>query len=293
MEGWNVEGLPELQGECVLVTGCSSGIGRATALHLAEQGFTVFATVRKQADAETLNGLGLPGLVAICPLDLTIPEQIEQVARTVRAELRTRGKEGLYAIVNNAGGGGIAPVELLDLDAFRTELETRVVGPVALLQELLPAIRQGRGRIVWIATPALVAIPYVSSIHAPEFAMNCIAHTLQLELRRWDVPNILIKCGGIDTPSPERSGEEFEAALTQWPVEKVQLYAPAFERLLKRLNRFDAGRTPAEDVAGIVYRALTAPHPRRIYRVGKGSRGLAMIRHLPQAWIDAIMTRAM
>lgn len=288
-----MDDLLELSGECVLVTGCSSGIGRATALYLAEQGFTVFATVRKQADADALNAIELPGLVPICPLDLTIPEQIEQVARTIQAELRTRGKEGLYAIVNNAGGGGIAPIELMDLDAFRTELETRVVGPVALLQHLLPAIRQGRGRLVWIATPALVAIPYVSSIHAPEFAMNCIAHTLQLELRRWDVPNILIKCGGIDTPSPQRSAEEFAAALGQWPPEKVQLYAQAFERLLKRLNRFDAGRTPAEDVAAAIYRALTAPHPRRIYRVGKGSRGLAVIRHLPQAWIDAIMARAM
>ena len=195
--------------EGVLITGCSSGIGRATAIHLAQRGFTVFATVRKQADAESLRSLNealsttalgtTPTLIPICPLDLTRLEHIPHVMETVTEELKRRGKEGLYALINNAGGGSVAPIELMDLDGFRTELQARVLGSVAMVQACLPMIRRARGRIVWIVTPATLPTPYVTSIHACDFAVNCIARTLEIELKPWKIPNIMIRCGGTKT----------------------------------------------------------------------------------------------
>lgn len=96
-------------GEGILVTGCSSGIGRTVAFHLARRGFTVFATVRKQTDADQLRQLNEPNLVPVCPLDLTNHDHIPPILDFVTRELQARGKKGLYAIVSNAGAGGIAP----------------------------------------------------------------------------------------------------------------------------------------------------------------------------------------
>lgn len=128
------------EGRAVLVTGCSSRIGRAVALYLADHGFTVFATVRKEKDAKALSKVSR-NLVPICPLDLSVPAQIAAAARKVLQLVRERGLSGLYAIVNNAGGGSIAPLELLRPEALRQELETRIVGPLALMQALLSSLR--------------------------------------------------------------------------------------------------------------------------------------------------------
>ena len=116
----------------VLITGCSSGIGRTTALYLAQNGFTVFASVRKEKDRQELLQLHEPNLIPVCPLDLTRLEDIPPVVATIQAELQRRGQAGLYALINNAGGGGVAPIELMDLDVFHKELQTRLVGAVAV-----------------------------------------------------------------------------------------------------------------------------------------------------------------
>jgi NAD(P)-dependent dehydrogenase (short-subunit alcohol dehydrogenase family) len=278
-------------GRSVLITGSSSGIGRAAALHLAGQGYTVLATVRRQVDADALAALDHPNLVPLCPLDLTVPAHIPAIADRVRVELEARGQRGLYAVVSSAGVGTTVPVELMDPALLRAELEARVVGPVTLIQALLPLLRAGNGRILWIATPGLIAIPYVSSIHAPDYAVNCIADTLHLELHPWDIPNVLIKCGGIDTPSVERTSRELDEALSTWPAETLALYGDSLHRTQERLARFDQGRTPPEAVARIIERALLAPRPRRTYRIGSGSRAMVLLKFLPQPLIDAIFTR--
>jgi len=279
------------QGEGVLITGCSSGIGRMVSIYLARQGFTVFATVRKQEDAEALQRLEIPGLVPTWPLDLSSTEHIPGIIESVRAELQRRGQSGLYALINNAGGGGIAPIELMDLQAFRTELVTRLLGPVALLQELLPLIRRAQGRILWIATPALIPIPFVSSIHACDFAANCLARTLHLELKPWDIPNILIRCGGIQTSAPEKTARELEKNLQHWPEEKLVLYRDTLLKEREELSAFDEKRTPPREVARVIFKALTARKPRRKYLVGHMARAAAFLEYLPQTWVDYVMAK--
>ena len=154
-------------GRAVLVTGASSGIGRAIALDLARRGMLVFASVRRAEQADelresagpTLTSGPAPGLVPLCPLDLARTDHIPAVAAQIEEELARRGLPGLFGVVSNAGGGGIAPIELMDLAAFQGELSARLLGPVALLQALLPSIRGAWGRIIWIATPGLLPIP--------------------------------------------------------------------------------------------------------------------------------------
>ena len=277
--------------KAVLVTGCSSGIGRATAVYLAEQGFTVFATVRKQTDADNLRGLNLATLVPICPLDLTKPDDIANAVATIKAELKVRQINGLYGIVNNADAGGIAPIELMDVDKFRVELEARILAPVMLIQGLLPSIREAHGRILWIATPSIIPIPFVSNIHICDFAVNCLARTLQIELKRWNIPNVLIRCGGVKTAAVAKSEQELEADFEKWPHERFELYAETLKKEQRDLSAFDEKRSEPREIAKVVYQALSASKPKRRYQIGYLSGVAAALEYLPQTWVDAIMAR--
>ena len=294
-----------------MITGCSSGIGRATAIHLAQRGFTVFATVRKQADAESLRSLNealgttalsttalsttasgtTPALIPICPLDLTRLEQIPPMMETVTEELKRRGKEGLYALINSAGGGSVAPIELMDLDGFRTELQARVLGSVAMVQACLPMIRRARGRIVWIVTPGIMPTPYVTSIHACDFAVNCIARTLEIELKPSKIPNIMIRCGGIKTAAVPRNNAELEASFKTWPPERSALYEPALRQWQEDMAEFDAKRTEPERVAKVVFKALCAEEPKRRYSIGHMAGAAAFLESLPQPVVDWILAK--
>lgn len=287
--GSSQDGRPSGQG--VLVTGCSSGIGRAIAVHLAEQGFTVFATVRKERDAEALRQLGNPNLAPACPLDLTRLTDIPPIIDWVTQELQRRGQAGLYAVVNNAGGGSIAPIELLDVNKFRMEAETRLIGPVALLQACLPLIRQAQGRVVWIVTPALLPIRYVASIHAYDFAVNCLARTLQLELAPWNIPSIQIRCGGIQTAAPAKTRQDFAESLRQWPPECVERYASSLEHEQTMLAEFDMQRTDPREVAKVVQRALCARKPKSRYQIGYMAGIAALAEYLPQPLLDFVMSK--
>lgn len=275
----------------VLVTGCSSGIGRAIAIYLAENDFTVFAAVRKKEDAENLAKLQKPHLIPTYPLDLTNLNHLKGVLEFVKEALDNRAIKGLYAIINNAGGGSIAPIELLDLDKFHMELQTRILGPVALLQSFLPLIREARGRILWIATPALLPSPYLTDIHACDFAVNFIARTLKIELMAWNIPSILIRCGGIKTSSPDRIYRILNENIKKWPKENYELYAGALEKTRKEFEEFDKKRTDPTEVAKVVYKALIGKKPKRRYRVGYMSGLAAFLELFPQTMVDYILER--
>ena len=278
-------------GRSVLITGCSSGTGRETAIKLGEHGFTVFATVRKEADAENLRNLKVPNLVPVCPVDLTNLDHITNAAKVVADELDRRGKKGLYALINNTGGGSPAPVELMELDQFQRELQTRILGSVAMVQAFLPLIRQTSGRIIWIMTPALIPTPYVASIHACDFALNCIARTLEIELKPWRIPNIMIRCGGIKTPAGLRTTTDVEAVLQKGPPERVALYEKALRRWGKDMAEFDDKRTEPEKVAEMVFNALIAEDPKRRYSIGHMARLAVFLELMPQSVADWILKK--
>jgi NAD(P)-dependent dehydrogenase (short-subunit alcohol dehydrogenase family) len=277
------------ENKAILITGASSGIGKATAVYLARHGFTVFATVRRDDQAAELARMGIPTLTPVAPVDLTQSEQIKAAANRITSELEQRGINGLYGLINNAGGGGVAPIELMDIDVFRTEFETRLLGPVAFLQALLPLIRQAHGRILWTVTPALIPIKYVTSIHAADFAVNCLVRTLNLELKPWNIPNIMIRCGGIRTSAVQRTEQEMEANFRRWPKERLDLYHDALLEEQRTLSDFDQKRSEPEAVAKVMYQALTAMKPKTRYSVGYLSKLAGSMELVPQAAADMIM----
>jgi NAD(P)-dependent dehydrogenase (short-subunit alcohol dehydrogenase family) len=271
----------------VLVTGCSSGIGRSIAQRLARGGWTVFATVRREKDRESLLSLGEKNLVPVCPFELTEVDRISRVMDFVGAELARRGLPGLYALVNNAGGGSVAPIELLDLSLFELELKARLVGTVGLVQKALPLLRKGGGRIVWIVTPAIIPTPYVADIHACDFAVNCVVRTLGIELAPWEIPCVQVRCGGIRTGKGLGTTKEVESLLRH---PKADLYRERLEAWSRAMAEFDGRRTAPEKVAMLVEKALRSRFPRKRYSVGYMHRAAAFLESLPQCWVDRILS---
>ena len=275
----------------VLVTGASSGIGNAAVVYLARQGYTVLAAVRKNSDVETLNNLGFSNLKPVCPLDLTKQEQIHSAANSVKEQVNSNQLPSLYAVINVAGGGQIAPIELMNISNFREELEKRLVGPISLLQELLPLLRPTKGRVLWISTPGLFPVPYVADIHAPDFAVNYLARTLNLELRPDGIKNILVRCGGINTPSSERTEDNLSDMFNNWSKEKLDIYRNRLIKVQRDFRQFSAKRTDPEKVAKLISKILSADNPRVRYQVGYMSGLGAFLEKLPQSWVDFIMRK--
>ncbi len=226
----------------VLVTGTSSGIGRATVRQLAGQGWQVFAGVRNQADARSL--AAEPGEVVPVELDVTSAEQIEAAREQVMAV--TGG--GLDALVNNAGIGVAGPLEALPPDALREILDVNVVGQVAVTQAFLPLLRaSGGGRVLFVGSVGgRVTHPWGAPYHASKFALEAIADCLRVELEGQPVSVGLLEPGPISTAIWAKSREQVEGLRQQLEGEQRTLYDEPLRRFQDQLQSADRkGEEPA------------------------------------------------
>jgi NAD(P)-dependent dehydrogenase (short-subunit alcohol dehydrogenase family) len=252
----------------VLVTGTSSGIGRACAEHLRDRGWTVLAGVRTPGDAP-------PGCEEVA-LDLTDAVQL--------AALRGRP---LDAAVLNAGIALSGPLEFVPLDELRAQFEVNVVGQVALLQAILPALRDARGRIVLIGSVSgRLALPFLGPYAASKFAVEALADSLRGELAPFGTTVSLVQPGSIATPMWRKGGER----AAQLPEEAARLYGPAVEAFRTWAARRGAV-TPPTAVARVVEHALTAERPRTRYVVGQGARTRTLLGRLPDRARDRLVGR--
>jgi NAD(P)-dependent dehydrogenase (short-subunit alcohol dehydrogenase family) len=264
----------------VLITGASSGIGEATALHLKQLGFDAVGGVRKDEDAERLRAAGLRTVI----LDVTEPKSIA----AARDDL---GAGPLTALVNNAGIAVAGPLEFLPVDELRRQLEVNVVGQVAVTQALLPALRAGRGRIVNVSSiGGRVALPLVGAYNISKFALEAFSDALRRELLSQGVDVIVIEPGGIKTPIWRKSGEAADAMLDGTPPELDRLYGRMIAAVRAETAKIENERgEPASAVAEVIGKALTAKRPRARYVVGRDAKRRATAaRILP----DRIMDRA-
>ena len=163
----------------VLVTGTSSGIGRATALRLAADGYRVLAGVRDPADGTPLRAEsnGSRGEIEPVVLDVTKPDTIE--AAVGRAKELT-DRDGLTGVINNAGQPVTGPMEVLPIDELRHELEVNLIGQIAVTQAFLPMLRATEGRIVFISSiGGQVVFPFAGAYHASKFGLEAAAEALR------------------------------------------------------------------------------------------------------------------
>jgi NAD(P)-dependent dehydrogenase (short-subunit alcohol dehydrogenase family) len=269
----------------VLVTGASSGIGEAAALHLRELGFDAVAAVRKDEDAERLAGRGLRTL----KIDVT---DVDSIA-AARHEL---GDGPLAGLVNNAGIAVAAPLEFLPLDQLRHQLEVNLIGQLAVTQRFLPALRAARGRIVNVSSiGGRVALPLVGAYHASKFALEAISDTLRRELLSQGVDVIVIEPGGVKTPI-WRKGDELAAELTaDMSPEGRRLYGNLIAAIRKQTTKIatETGIEPRV-VAEAIGHALTAKRPRARYLVGRDAKVRAPAAAvLPDRLMDRIVARTL
>jgi NAD(P)-dependent dehydrogenase (short-subunit alcohol dehydrogenase family) len=269
----------------VLVTGASTGIGEATVMHLRELGFSPIAAVRKDEDAERLEGRGL----RTTRIDVTDADQIA----AARDEL---GDEPLAGLVNNAGIAVAAPLEFLPIDRLRQQLEINLIGQAAVTQAFLPALRRGRGRIVNVSSiGGRVGLPLVGAYNASKFGLEGLSDSLRRELRPQGVDVILIEPGGVKTPIWKKGEELADEMLEDVPPEAERLYGRLIAAVRTGTQRIarETGIEPSE-VAEAIGRALTSSRPRARYLVGSDAKQRAvMAKLLPARVMDRLIGRAL
>jgi NAD(P)-dependent dehydrogenase (short-subunit alcohol dehydrogenase family) len=265
----------------VLVTGASSGIGRACARRLVGSSWRVIGGVRTAEDADAVRGEGIEPLT----LDVTDAEQVAAAAEEVGTEL--------HGLVDNAGIAVASPLELVPLDELRRQLEVNVVGQVAVTQALLPALRRARGRIVLMGSiGGRSALPFLGPYAASKHALEAIADSLRVELRPWGVDVSIVEPASIATAIWQKGASRAQALQDGFDAEVAELYEPAVARFRKVALSRGPGADP-DSVARAVEHALTAQRPRARYLVGRDAHLRAWIERLPTRLRDRVLAKVL
>ena len=275
----------------VLVTGASSGIGRATALELDRSGFRVIAGVRRRVDGDSLR-LEASKLLASVTLDVAEESSIASAKRSIQ---RRVGKAGLVGVVNNAGIASGGPIEHLPMEEFRRVLDVNLLGSVAVTQAFLPLLRRGSGRVVFITSiGGRVAYPFMSPYHASKWGTEAVADCLRRELAPWGIKVVVIEPGTIATPIWDK-GTETSAELREGMSRQgKRLYGESIDRLTDSIREAAERGSDPKKVARVVRRALTRRFPDTRYRVGLDARiTFALSRLLGDRLFDRLVRRSM
>jgi short-subunit dehydrogenase len=269
--------LPDTR--AVLITGCSSGIGRALALGLQDRGYRVFATARAESDVTALAGAGLESL----PLDLADSTSIGRAVDTV---LDCTGGR-LYGLINNGAYGQPGAVEDLSRAVLREQFETNLFGTHELTCRVLPAMRQaGAGRIVQISSVlGIVCLTYRGAYNASKFALEGLSDTLRLELRGTGIFVALVEPGPVRSRFRENAYAAFKRNIDAEHSPHRAVYR-AVESRLESLDDVPFTLGP-EAVLKAVSHALESRRPRARYPVTVPTRFFAVLKRLlPTAWLD-------
>jgi NAD(P)-dependent dehydrogenase (short-subunit alcohol dehydrogenase family) len=272
----------------VLVTGASTGIGRACALGFDKAGWQVFAGVRRVEDGESLRAEASTSLTPLL-IDVTDAASIERAA----AAIGDAAPGGLAGLVNNAGVSTGGPLEFLPMNMVREAMEVNYFGQIAVTQAMLPLIRRGPGRIVNIGSiggrnASGFLGPYAASKHAVE----AFTDALRQELRPWGIWVSVIEPGAVATPIWEKGARTRDQLLAALPPAALELYRPVFDAMPRVLERQAKSGVPPDRVFARVQHALTSRRPKPRYVVGTEARiQLALRTLLPARALDALVAR--
>jgi NAD(P)-dependent dehydrogenase (short-subunit alcohol dehydrogenase family) len=265
-----------------LVTGGSSGIGEATALALAQTGYTVYAGARRVERMEHLKAHGIRPLA----MDVTDEESMQSAVSQI---LASEGR--IDVLVNNAGYGSYGALEDVPLSEARSQFEVNVFGAARLTQLVLPTMRERRsGTIVNITSMGgKIYTPLGSWYHATKFALEAISDCLRMELKPFGINVVVIEPGGIQTEWGGIAAEKVHAVSGTGP------YAAQGNAVADSLTSESTRRrsSPPELIGKTIARAVTARRPRTRYAVGYGAKPMIALHDiLPNRWFDAFILRA-
>ncbi len=259
----------------LLVTGASTGIGRATALYFDERGWRVFASVRKQADADALSAAASDRLTPVV-FDVTEEESVQAAAVRITELLDGAGLNGL---VNNAGIGVGGPFEYVTIDDWRWQFEVNVFGVVRVTQAFMPLLHKAKGRIANIGSiGGVVTWPTLGPYCASKYAIEAMTDSLRAEIRPLGMHAACIEPGSIQSDiwgKAEATGTDMKASL---PPIGLQHYGDLTTKMTKFTELGGNTAIPAVKVAYAVEHALTSSWPRSRYKVGMDAKFLGVMR---------------
>lgn len=265
-----------------LITGCSSGIGRATALTFLEDDWTVFATARNTDDLAELKELGCH----TAQLDVTDEDEIRRVINRVVAD---DGR--IDCLINNAGYGQLGPVEEVPTRALHEQFEVNLYGPHRLIRAVLPTMReQEHGRIVNVSSVVgRIAPPGHGAYSSSKFALEGLSDSLRAEVAEHGIEVTLVEPGPVDTPFTDRATREVDE------LERSGAYEWFYDLFedTRLLGGGGPGAVPPERVAEVIHQAGTCSRPRPRYPVGTIARVGQLGRFLPAQYRDRIFQFAL
>jgi NAD(P)-dependent dehydrogenase (short-subunit alcohol dehydrogenase family) len=276
-------------GKVAVITGTSSGIGRACALFLVREGFQVFAGVRRPVDGDKLVSEAGNLLIPLI-IDVTDIESIAAAVKDVAATLQGRKLNGL---VNVAGIGITGPLEYVTAADLCRIFQVNVFGQLAVTQAFLLLIRNARGRIVNISSVgAHIALPFGGVLTASKAALGLLSDALRMELHPFGIRVCVIEPASIKTPAVEKTLGDVDGVIRRLPPEGARRYGDMLRAFTKRAYATETNGSAPEVVARAVHHALTARRPRIRYTVGKGAKLLTILpRLLPDRLLDRIRAR--
>ena len=270
----------------VIITGASTGIGKATALYLAQAGCRVYAGVRKDSDKNQLLKESSGDLRPLL-LDVTDNSSIDQAFELVRKSY----EKSAICLVNNAGLSLNGPLELLPMQDIETLINVNVLGLLAVTRKFLPLIRETRGRVVNISSGhGLMAIPDKSVYAASKFAVRAITDSLRLELKPFHVEVSEIVVGKVNTNVLGKILEGRKQMIKQADSDVFELYRELieyFDREVKKIPGIEA-----YEVARVISRALLDARPKIRYLVGPGAQKMKVLSRFPVKMKDAMLYKA-
>ncbi len=270
--------------QVILVTGCSSGIGRATAVEAAARGHRVFASARNPND---LADLERPGRLESLRLDVT--DSVSTRAAVEAVETRA-GR--LDALVNNAGYAQYGAVEEITPEEWRAQFDVNLFGAIETTRAALPLIRRtGGGTVVMVSSVAgRLAIPFAAPYCASKHALEAVADALRVEVAPFGIRVVLVEPGPIETRFAERA-RSIVAPLLARPGPYREFYAGA-EKAMD--GDFQRGKRSAPAVARVIVDAIESRRPRARYRITPMARTLIPLsRWMPDRWLDGLMRRSL
>eukprot|EP01116_Phalansterium_solitarium_P014660 TRINITY_DN32415_c0_g1_i1.p2 TRINITY_DN32415_c0_g1~~TRINITY_DN32415_c0_g1_i1.p2 ORF type:complete len:329 (-),score=94.16 TRINITY_DN32415_c0_g1_i1:369-1355(-) len=276
-------------GDTVLVTGCSSGIGWATALHLCDTvGYRVVACVRKTEDVDRLKAAtSHPERLVPVLMDIT---RETHVARTLDFVQNLVGERGLVGLFNNAGiEVTLAPAAMTPISWYRRVMETNYFGQIAVTQAFLPLIRRARGRIVFnTSTFGFFAPPFTSVYASSKFALAGFCDSLRREVSEVGVKVVVVEPGYIKTAlgTQDRVDGEKESMLKNAIYRRIPKW-------VKIEDDSTANGQPAILIAELVEEALRSENPATRYSRGTTSLALRTLRYFPDKFVDFVVYRLM
>ena len=260
--------------EQIIISGASTGIGRATALKLASQGKTVLAGVRNERAA---NDLLTDSKGKVQPVFLDIAEP-GSITKFVADHEETLASNGLHGLVNNAGLIHTAPLEHMPMSTWRRMFDVNVFGHVELTQKLLPFIRKIKGRVVFTSSASTrVSLPLGAAYCGAKNAIEGVGDSLRRELAPFGVKVSIVEPGAIETPMLHETKNEYDKVAKSMNGGGAEVYKHVANRLSETVSKFASQSTPPEKVAEVISHALFSAKPKARYFVGTDARTLSTL----------------